>query len=138
MTIKEDPVKSPEPEIYVSPAPFAPSAPPAIPVVQATVVETKPPVASAPGAASATYPRTRSKTPYVHNKPCPNCGNDGKGKTTILTSKISDTGWLLCLLVACFAWPCCWVPLVLVRLLCRFLFVWGRIPFFPTLFFVTV
>jgi len=112
MSVQEDPVKAPEADVYVPPAASAP------PVAVATAVETKP-----PASATAVYPRTRSKTPYVHNKPCPNCGDDGKGKMTIMTSKISDIGWIMCVVIGCIFWPCCWVPLVVVRLLSRFLFV---------------
>ena len=120
MTVAEDPAKAAEPDVHVPP----PTAPP---VVQATVVETKPSVESAPAPApaSAVYPRTGSKTPYVHNKPCPNCGTDGKGKMTIMTSKVSSTGWIVCVALFCIFWPCCWVPLIVVRLLCRYLFVSG-------------
>ena len=119
MTIKEDPVNSPELDVYVPPEP---SASPALPVAYVTAVETKPPVEST---ASAIYPRTGSRTPYVHNKPCLKCGNSGKGKMTIMTTKITKTGWIGCLYMGFICCPYFWLPLLIVRLLSRFLFVCG-------------
>jgi len=146
MTIKEDPVNSPELDVYVPPEP---SASPALPVAYVTAVETKPPVESTASAiyprtgsrtpyvtavetkppvestASAIYPRTGSRTPYVHNKPCLKCGNSGKGKMTIMTTKITKTGWIGCLYMGFICCPYFWLPLLIVRLLSRFLFVCG-------------